>query len=318
MYLVTGAGGFIGQHLVRKLAKKYKGKRCIIGLDIRGIGELREEKNVTELIRDIGKISVDDLADSMKEISEVIHLAAISSADECKKNLNEAFITNVRGTLNLLRASVQAGVKKFMFISSAAVYGESRLLYINESAPVNPISFYGLTKVMGEESCRMIANTSDLEIKIIRLFNVYGIDQWFSKNKFGVIPIFISNVVNHEDIQIYGGQQIRDFINVKDVIEIIIRLQRVRRRSALDIFNVGTGVATSISNLANLINGIAVARFGIEMAQIKIRQRKDFDILQSVADISAFNIATEYRPKISLTSGIYEIMKKIHQGDSAN
>ncbi|TET65018.1 SDR family NAD(P)-dependent oxidoreductase, partial [Candidatus Bathyarchaeota archaeon] len=251
--LVTGGAGFIGSHLVDELVKRGYAVSVIDDLSTGEVENLQchldgEVKFFKGDIRD-GQL-VDELVGG---VDAVIHLAAISSVSFSVENPVLTNDVNVNGTLNLLNACVNAGVQRFIFISSCAVYGEPCYLPVNEKHPVKPLSPYAASKVAAEEYCEVFRKGYGLDTVVLRLFNVYGSRQRKEDTYSGVITRFAANLVYGKPLLIYGdGSQTRDFIHVDDVVE-AVRLVLESGDVAGETFNVGSGKPTSINELAKLL-----------------------------------------------------------------
>jgi len=207
---------------------------------------------------------------------------------------------NVLGTASIAKACLNKGVKLLIYLSSAAVYGEPVNPPISEMHPMNPISPYGLSKLIGEEVVRFYSKYG-LKHVILRLFNVYGPGQ--SKAYAGVVTRFIERAVKGLPPIIYGnGEQTRDFIHVNDVSEAI--KQTIERSVVNETFNIGSGTPTKIKDLANLV--MEVAKLNCEPIYRKPRVG---DIKHSYADISKAEKLIDFKPKVNLNEGLKELVK---------
>lgn len=286
--LITGGAGFIGSHLTEKLAEKYE----VIALDnfYSGKKENIEEYNV-EIVK--GSVLNEKLIKKifLKKIDYVYHLASQISVVYSLKNPIFDAMTNIIGTINLLRNAKK--VKKFIYFSTAAVYGIPEYLPIDEKHPLNPISNYGISKMSSEFYCKNFG----IPFVILRPFNVYGIRQ--SNEYAGVISKFIGNAKKGIPLKIFGdGNQYRDFIHISDVVEVA---EKIKEKEGL--FNVGTGKKTTINELAKI-----VSRF---KKKIEIVYRKEIkgDIKESVANIEKLKKEINWKPKIELEDGIKELFE---------
>ena len=301
--LVTGGAGFIGSHLVDELVKRGYEVSVIDDLSTGKIENLQghldgEVKFFKGDIRD-GQL-VDELVGG---VDAVIHLAAISSVSFSVENPLLTNDVNVNGTLNLLNACVNAGVQRFIFISSCAVYGEPCYLPVNEKHPVKPLSPYAASKVAAEEHCEIFRKAYGLDTVVLRLFNVYGSRQRKEDTYSGVITRFAANLVYGKPLLIYGdGSQTRDFIHVDDVVE-AVRLVLESGDVAGETFNVGSGKPTSINKLAKLL--AEGSGGGVEMVYEK---RRVGDLEQSYADIVKAEKALGYKPRMALERGLKSLL----------
>lgn len=241
--LVTGGAGFIGSHLVDRLAKtRYE----ILVVDNLFIGKIEN------LLPHIAKGRIKFLRGDIRDkkfiynlvkggIDAIIHLAAIASVPYSIKNPVLTNDVNVDGTLNLLRASVKNNVEKFLFVSSCAVYGDPEYLPVDEKHPLHPLSPYAASKIVAEHYCRTFNKTYGLKTVILRPFNVYGSRQREEDSYCGVITTFMKNLIYGKSLTIYGdGEQTRDFIHVEDISEAFL-LALKKEKISSETFNVGSG-----------------------------------------------------------------------------
>jgi UDP-glucose 4-epimerase len=254
--LVTGGAGFVGSHLVPLLLKE---GYSVTVLDNLSTGKLENLEGA--LGHSKFKFLRSDISDSCisKEvfdgIDSVIHLAALidisASIDDPVQN-NEV---NANGTFNMLNLSTKYKVKKFVFASSTAIYGDAKKLPISEETSPKPISPYAASKVAGEAYCSAFASCFGIETVVLRFFNVYGLRSQNSSYS-GVITKFIEKILKEEPLVIDGdGNQTRDFINVSDVSDaIILALEREDVKG--EVFNVCSGEATSVNQLVAILKKI--------------------------------------------------------------
>ena len=312
--IVTGGNGFIGKHLVRKLLS-YKPRSLILisnkpnndnQFEYR---KLREDVPVafhTADIRDkelISHIFTDEKPDTC------IHLAAKISVADSIKNPQETMDVNDRGTLNVLEACHNSKVNNFVFASSAAVYGDVSQLPIREDHRLEPLSTYGTSKMLAER--HVLAYNSSRKIKniaILRIFNVYGEGQ---VSEADVITKFAKRLSNGLPPVIYGnGKQTRDFISVNDVVEAIllsIRAMEERVNSKWTfspVFNIGTGIPTTLNELAQKMIGI----FGIDVQPVYEDGKESGGIMYSYADITKAKEFLHFVPKQGIETGLREII----------
>lgn len=211
--LVTGGAGFIGSHIVDELLEK---KYEVVVIDNFITGHESRIPNGVKLIKADIRESLDSAFMSEKP-DVVIHQAAqVSVANSTLQPLYDAD-ENIMGTINLLNLSVKYNIKKFIFASSAAVYGNPSQLPITENHPPQPISFYGLSKLTAESYIQLFSKFYGLSYAILRYSNVYGMRQ-DANGEAGVIAIFKEKILSGKNPSIYGdGLQTRDFVFVKDV-----------------------------------------------------------------------------------------------------
>ncbi|MDH7508557.1 MAG: NAD-dependent epimerase/dehydratase family protein [Methanomassiliicoccales archaeon] len=287
--LVTGAAGQLGSYLLDELSRDH---------DVRGI-DIKSPK--LEAHSDI--VSLMDIRDAEGVIREcswadaVVHAAAQVSVEKSIEDpLLDAEI-NIIGTLNLLKSSIIAGVGLFVYISSAAVYGDPKYLPVDEAHPTNPKSPYGISKLTGEEYVRSFGECHDLDYFIIRPFNFYSPRADPRSPYSGVITKFVQRIKAGEPIVIEGdGEQTRDFIHALDVAHLVkLAIDSPVRNITM---NCGSGRGISINELADVLASICG---DVEVVRTKSREG---DIRHSVADISLARDFLGFEPRISLHEGL--------------
>ena len=222
----------------------------------------------------------DCLRRAMQGVDYVFHLAAMVSVPESMQKPVECNETNTTGTLRVLAAAAQAGVKKLVFSSSAAIYGNNPAMPKNEALLPEPESPYAITKLDGEFYCRMFARESGLPTVCLRYFNVFGPRQNPRSAYAAAVPIFIDRALKHEPLVIHGdGGQTRDFIFVKDVAA--ANAHFALHSPATGVFNVAGGKSITIQALAEDIRRLAGSRSEIIHAPARAG-----DVKHSLADTS--------------------------------
>ena len=274
--LVTGGAGFIGTHLCAKL---HSSGHHVISLDL-------NHKNTQPwecLTADIR----DELA--LEGIDYIIHLAAQVSVTQSIINPDETLSINVDGTSSIISAAEESGVKRILFASSAAVYGDSDQIPTTEGAPLIPQSPYAVSKIVGEE----LLKRTEIETCAMRFFNVYGSKNGLQSNYAAVIPAFRNAIGNSQPLTVYGdGTQIRDFIHVEDLVEIIIQLLEIK--SIPSELNVATGRGTNLLELTELLTASHEGDY-----EIQYEEAREGDIHTSIADISMLR---KHMPEFEFTS----------------
>jgi UDP-glucose 4-epimerase len=305
--LVTGGAGFIGSHVVDSLVSNDYEVRVIDNLST---GKL---ENISKHVED-GKISFvkGDLREagfvrkSVHDVDAVIHLAAITSVPFSISHPSTTYSVNVDGTINLLNSCLGSDVRKFIYISTCAVYGESSYLPIDEVHPTNPISPYAASKLAAEQQCRIFDQMHKLSMVVLRLFNVYGSRQ--DSRNHGVIARFVERAKRGLPLIIYGdGSQTRDFVNVEDVTDAILEALRNGNGEG-KVFNIAYGKATSLNDLAKTV--LKSAATDLELVYEKPRAG---DLRQSFADISEARKFMGFSPRISLEDGLRPLLVDGHE-----
>lgn len=296
--IVTGGAGFIGSHLTDRLIADGHSVTVIDNL-ILGKKEFVHEDAVFH------KADIRDFADirpSFDGADAVFHLAAEPRLPLSIEDPIGTHEVNVTGTLNVLEAARQAGVKKFVFTSSAAVYGDEPLP-IAADVPPNPKSPYGLHKYMGEQYARLYSALYDMDTVCLRYFNVYGPRKLAEGGYPMVIPIFLQFRLDEKPLTITGdGEQTRDYVHVSDVVQANISAWNsgVTDGSA---YNIACSVQTSVNDIAAIIGG--------ETSTIPARKG---EVRFMQADIERTKKDLGWEPQVSLQDGLEEL--KQHWGVS--
>jgi len=305
--LVTGGAGFIGSHLVDGLVNE--GFGVVVLDDFSGgsrenLGSHLSEPNFCLVEGDVRNEA--DVKRALENVDAVFHLAATVSVDLSLKNPLLVNEVNVGGTLNVLRESLKAGVKRFVYASSCAVYGEPVHLPIDEDHPVRPTSPYGVSKLAAEHYCRVFYEVYGLETVCLRFFNVYGPRQVVGPYS-GVIMKFVDRLKHGRGPIIHGdGGQTRDFVFVKDVADSCLGAMR-GKNCVGEVINVGMGVETSINKLANVLAEL----FNVHDIKFVYAEPRAGDVGRSCADLSKAERMLGYKPKISLRGGLTMLLGEL-------
>lgn len=254
-YLVTGGAGFIGSHLVEALVARGERVRVLDDLSSGRRENLSAVLGQVELLE--GDVADPGTVDRAIDGCEaVFHLAAIASVQASIKNPRHAHKVNVDGTLNVLEAARQAGVRRVVFASSAAYYGDHTALPLMEDLPPRPLSPYAANKATGEMYCTAFHASYGLETVALRFFNVYGPRQDPASPYSGVISIFADRMGSGKRPVIYGdGKQTRDFVYVADVVRALL-LADEQDSAVGAILNVASGLQMSVLQLAETMNRV--------------------------------------------------------------
>jgi len=255
-YLVTGGAGFIGSNIVRRLLETGKSVRV---LDDLSTGRAENLDGVWEDIDFIeGDIrKVDTAAAAVAGVRNVLHVGALPSVVRSVDDPMESNDVNVCGTLTMLVAARDAGVKRFVFSSSSSVYGDTEVLPKQEDMKPMPLSPYAAQKLMGENYCRVFHDLYGLETFALRYFNVFGPRQNPASQYAAVIPLFIDALRNDRAPVIFGdGEQTRDFTFVADVVKANICCCTAPSDGAGGVYNVARGDRVSVNTLAETLMSI--------------------------------------------------------------
>ena len=302
--LVTGGTGFVGSHVVDRLLNA--------GCEVRVIDNLSTGKyaNIHDCMKS-GKVSFvkGDIRESevvrkcVHDVDAVVHLAAVTSVPFSIKHPSLTYETNVTGTLNLLNSSLKGKVKKFIFVSSSAVYGEPKYFPVDENHTTCPISPYAASKLAAERYCTLFQKEHGLRTVILRLFNVYGPRQGFSDYD-GVTAQFIERARHKLPLVIYGdGFQTRDFVHVWDVADATMRTLKNGNADG-EVFNIAFGKPTSINELAKTVIEVAETDLDIIYGEPRLG-----DLKHSFADISKARKSLGYKPKVPLENGLQTLFR---------
>ncbi|MDR2429425.1 MAG: NAD-dependent epimerase/dehydratase family protein [Puniceicoccales bacterium] len=292
--LVTGGAGFIGSHI----AEHYQGCARVRVLDNLRTGSLRNLDGLRGVEFLHGSVTDTELvARAMEGVDYVYHLAALVSVPESMNNPGECAAINVTGHLNVLEAAVRAGVRKLVFASSAAVYGDNPAVPKVETMPAEPRSPYAITKLDGEYYNALFTRENRLPAVSMRFFNVFGPRQNPAGSYAAAVPIFIRNALRGAPITIYGdGEQTRDFVYVKDIVSALVFAATTPGLSGE--FNIGYGAATSINALARKITALSGSHSTLEYRPVRTG-----DVRHSVAGTDKIR-AAGWTPLYDLDEGL--------------
>jgi UDP-N-acetylglucosamine/UDP-N-acetyl-alpha-D-glucosaminouronate 4-epimerase len=297
-YLVTGGAGFIGSNTVDELVGRGHDVLVLDDMSTGKAANLALVKSKIQLIQD-SITNLDALREACRGVDCVIHLAAQVSVPRSVKDPIETNLINVNGTLNVLVAARDAKVKRVVLACSCAVYGKTSVLPIRESASLAPISPYGLSKQVGEAYGRMFQEMYGLEFVSLRYFNVFGPRQDPSSPYSGVLSIFSAALLGGRQPTVYGdGEQSRDFVYVKNVVEANILAAEVKRAAGLAI-NIGTGNRYTLNQTLGLLEKITG-----RPARAKYDSAREGDIRDSQADIGVAQEALGYHPRFGFEEGL--------------
>lgn len=294
--LVTGGAGFIGSHLVRHLLAKGEQVTALDNLSTGLAENLPPEAKLVEmdiLDEDLPKVVATGAFDA------IVHLAAQTMVDTSIKNPLLDTRENLLGTVQVMEAARAANVKRVIFASTAAVYGDVKEddLPVREAQPTLPLSFYGLSKLSVEKYLEMYENLYGMEYVVLRFANVYG-ERQGDGGEGGVISIFAKAVAEGRDITIYGdGEQTRDFVYAGDIAEGIWAALRTEEVNAA--YNLSTQTETSLRELVSLLAEIRrreiVPKYGAE---------REGDIYKSMLSNSRARRGLDWQPATTLADGL--------------
>jgi len=296
--LVTGGAGFIGSHLVDKLVDK--GHEVVV-VDNLSTGL---ESNLNYFDINVLKVSIENLPRmyqifSMEKPDIVFHLAAHPGVPKSIENPVGTHDVNVTGTINILEAARQNGVKRVVFSSSSSIYGGTLVQPTPESKDCNPKSPYAMHKTMGEQYCKLYSKIYGLDTVSLRYFNVFGPRQRHDSPYAAVIPAFINCAKTDRRPTIYGnGEQYRDFCYVDNVVQANILVAIHQGRFDGEAFNVGCEDRITI-NKVHKLSGAPPAIYA---------DKRPGDVMRSQASISKLK-AIGYNPNISFEDGMRRLLE---------
>lgn len=300
-FLITGVAGFIGFNIASRILS-FGGR--VIGIDNLSNDKSGNIKKLNKLVGfkffNIDLSNYEKVEDISKNVDYIIHEADLilvnESIEEPKKYINN----NVNSMMNILEAARQNKVKKVIYASSAAVYGSKEANKENVKTDVN--SIYGLTKKIEEDMANVYYKLYGVNTIGLRYFNVYGKYQTFNNNNSTVIPSFVRGALKEKKICIYGDENIqRDFIYIEDIINAnLLACVTDNKLTFGKIFNIGTGKATTLKELAEIISKILCT----DNISIEIKNGRKGDIKKSVANIENSKKQLEYIPQYTLEEGL--------------
>lgn len=304
--VVTGGAGFIGSHLTGELVRRNFSVTVIDDLSsgkINNIEPLLSSKKITFIQESITDINV--LNKSFSGADYVFHLAALGSVPQSVEQPETYHKVNINGTFNVLLAARDNKVKKVVYTTSAAVYGDDPDLPKREDMLPCTISPYAVTKLTGEYYCQAFHKAYGLPTVCLRFFNVFGPRQDPNSQYAAVIPVFVKRISEGNAPIIYGdGEQTRDFTFVSDVVRAMLL---VAKNDVTGIYNISSGESITVNNLADTL--IRLSGAGI---QPEYREPRPGDIIHSYADITKAK-SIGFEPRYTLEEGLSIMVKESAQ-----
>ncbi len=302
--VVTGGAGFIGSNLVDHLVKN---NHKVLVIDNFSTGR---KSNLSHLKGKIKIANIDitkskNLDKYFKGVDYVFHLAGLADIVPSIENPKKYFDTNVTGTLNILRAAKNKKIKKFVYAASASCYGIPKDYPTSENAKISPMYPYAFTKWQGEELVKHWSKVFNLPYVSLRFFNAYGPRSRTTGAYGAVFGVFLAQKLSKKPLTIVGnGNQTRDFIHVFDLVKGILKAARSKNKN--QIYNMGGGKEISVNKIAKLIGG----------KKINIAKRPG-EPDRSLANISKIKTDLNWKPEISIDSGVKELIKNIKYWNDA-
>jgi len=251
LYLVTGAAGFIGAQVAKKLINK--GNK-VVTVDNLSTGS---KENLPRDIRFYeGDCQDQEIINQLKayQFEAIYHIAGQSSGEISFENPVYDLQTNAQSTLQLLDLARHTGCKKFIYASTMSVYGDTENLPVTENLKPNPKSFYGIGKLASEHYLKIYADQFGMSTSALRLFNVFGPGQNFTNMKQGMVSIFLAQAFQNGHIHIKGSaDRFRDFIYIDDVVHAFLKTEDIMKPGEYHNFNVCSGIKTKVGELVNIL-----------------------------------------------------------------
>jgi nucleoside-diphosphate-sugar epimerase len=301
--LVTGGAGFIGSHLVRALVAEGAKVRVLDNFSTGSRINLYDVDRRVEMQEGDIRNAI-ACRNACRGIDTLFHLAAYISVPGSVRDPVTADAINMGGTLNLLLAARDSNVKRFVYSSSSAVYGDTQVLPTHEEVLPKPTSPYGIEKLYGEHMCRLFHQLYGLEAVALRYFNVYGPGQNPESEYAAVIPKFISMLLSGNAPTIFGdGTQTRDFLFVEDVVQANLCAAKTEQVGG-EVFNVAGGKSVSLCELAFALNAVLKVK-----KKTKFGPERAGDIKHSSADITRARQKLGFEPQFDLQAGLEHAVK---------
>jgi UDP-glucose 4-epimerase len=301
--LVTGGAGFIGSHIVEHFNENAE----VVVLDNLRSGFKHNIENFDVKFIEGSVTDVNKVKQAVSGVDYVFHLAAMISVPESMEKPAECVEINTIGMLNVLKASAAAGVKKLVFSSSAAIYGDNPTVPKKEIMFPEPKSPYAVTKLDGEYYCKMFNNEGWLKTASLRYFNVFGPRQDPKSQYAAAVPIFIFKAVRNETITIFGdGSQTRDFIYVKDIAAANVHL--ATKSDFCGVCNAAYGKSITILDLAKKIIAITGSK-----SEIKFAEKRAGDVKDSLADVTNLK-QTGFKTQANFDIGLQKTIEFFQNG----
>ncbi len=303
-YLVTGGAGFIGSHIVDRLVADGQEVRVLDNFFTGKMEHIEHNLSKIELVKgDI--VDLDTVVSAVEGVDYVLHQAALRSVPVSVAAPLPYCDVNIKGTMNLLVASRDAGVKRMVVASSSSVYGNSPELPKEETMYTVPVSPYAVTKLAGEHFCRTFTSLYGIETVSLRYFNVFGPRQDPKSQYATVIPLFITALREGRQPVIFGdGLQSRDFTYVENVVDANLRACTAPSEAAGEAFNIACGARYTLADIVTWLNEL----LGTDIPPILSDDRAG-DVKHTLANIDKAKRLLGYEPSVSFREGLALIVR---------
>ncbi|MHA1941350.1 MAG: NAD-dependent epimerase/dehydratase family protein [Candidatus Hodarchaeales archaeon] len=305
--LVTGGAGFVGSHLINDLLNQDHEVICLDNFSTGKMANIENIKdNITIIEGDIRELSI--LQSAIVNVDCVFHLAAQISVSHSIRDPSFDASININGFINLLDVALNASVKRIVYVSTGgAIYGDPKVIPTKELAQEDPISPYGISKLVGEKYLKWYNKTHGLSYAVIRPSNIYGPHQ-DPLGEAGVISIFLGRVFSQLPVEIFGnGSDTRDYIYVKDIADICIKAMNSDKN---DTYNAGTGIETTLLELIDVVSKVTN-----RTVEKKFCPPRPGDVKKIALDSSKAKSELNWSPTTNLKEGIqytWKWYKEIH------
>lgn len=298
-YIVTGGAGFIGSNLVDKLILNGHEVHILDNFSTGKKENCNSEASYHEL--DICNLkNSEQITKIMSDADSVFHMAALARVQPSILNPLKYELHNTIGTMNILKSSVDAGVKRVVYSASSSAYGNPMELPSKECHPTNPISPYAAQKYYGEVCCKMFSEVYNIETVSLRYFNVYGEKQNLGGAYATVVGIFVKQCLDGTKMTINGdGENRRDYTYVGDVVKANLLASKSQNVGNGEVINIGSGINLSVNDVAKLIGENKVYRDPVKEPK------------ETLADISKAKSLLNWSPEVRLEEWIIGYKKKI-------
>ena len=297
-YLVTGGAGFIGSNIVEALARRGD---SVVVLDNLSTGKRENLESFADRVT-LVEGSITDLPsvrNAMRDVDYVLHEAALASVQRSVDDPLTSNDVNVKGTLNVLVAARDAGVKRVVYAASSSAYGDTEELPKREDMPSNPQSPYALQKWVGEHYCRVFSDLYGLDTVALRYFNVFGPRQDPSSHYAAVIPIFVTRLLAKTPPTIYGdGEQSRDFTFIDNVVSANLKACEGGPKGGA-VVNVACGARFTLNELYRHLGNL----LGSDVEPVYEEPRAG-DVRHSMADVSRARALLSWQPEVEFHDGL--------------
>jgi UDP-glucose 4-epimerase len=304
-YLVTGGAGFIGSNIVKELVHREQRVRVLDNFASGKRENLFEFKGTPNFELIEGDLrSFHTVRTAVKGIDYILHQGALPSVPRSVHDPLTTNDVNILGTLNILEAAKEFGVKRVIYASSSSIYGENESLPKSEVMPVNPLSPYALSKYTGERYCQIFTKIYGLETVCLRYFNVFGPNQDPTSQYSAVVPKFIRLIFEGKKPTIYGdGTQSRDFTYVTNTVSANL-IACTAKGICGEVFNIACGESYTLIQLVEIINQVLGLTIEPEFAE-----ERPGDVKHSLADISRAKEKLGFRVTTRFEEGLSELVR---------